>query len=110
MRVKMLKFITLFAVGGTERQFLYLTKELDRSRFDIRVGCLARKGDFLRDIEAMNLPISEYSISSMFSYGSLRRQWTLAQDIRRDGIQLVHAYGFYPNLFSIPAARFAGNC
>ena len=110
MRVKMLKFITLFAVGGTERQFLYLTKELDRSRFDIRVGCLARKGDFLRDIEAMNLPISEYSISSLFSYGSLRRQWTLAQDIRRDGIQLVHAYGFYPNLFSIPAARFAGNC
>ena len=110
MRVKMLKFITLFAVGGTERQFLYLTKELDRSRFDIRVGCLARKGDFLRDIEAMNLPIFEYSISSLFSYGSLRRQWMLAQDIRRDGIQLVHAYGFYPNLFSIPAARFAGNC
>jgi glycosyltransferase involved in cell wall biosynthesis len=110
MRVKMLKFITLFAVGGTERQFVYLTKELDRSRFDIRVGCLARKGDFLKDIEAMNVPISEYSISSLFSCGSLKRQLRLARDIRRDGIQLVHAYGFYPNLFSIPAARFAGNC
>src|SRR2546422_5724534 len=106
----MLKFITLFAVGGTERQFVYLTRELDRSRFDIRVGCLARKGDFLKDIEEMNLPISEYSINSLFSCRSLRRQLRLARDIRRDGIRLVHAYGFYPNLFSIPAARYAGNC
>jgi L-malate glycosyltransferase len=110
VRVKMLKFITLFAVGGTERQFVYVTRGLDRSRFDIRVGCLARKGDFLKDIEEMNLPISEYSIGSLFSCRSLRRQLRLARDIRQEGIRLVHAYGFYPNLFSIPAARYAGNC
>jgi len=69
VRVKMLKFITLFAVGGTERQFLYLTKELDRSRFDIRVGCLARKGDFLRDIEAMNLPIPNTASAACLAMG-----------------------------------------
>jgi hypothetical protein len=30
-----------------------------------------------------------------------------ARDLRREGIQPVHAYGFSPNVFSIPAARLA---
>lgn len=108
MRIKMLNFITLFAVGGTERQFVNVTRELDRSQFDVHVGCLARKGTFLKDIEAMNVPISEYSIKRLHSYRTLRCQYRLAQDIRRQGIQLVHAHGFYPNVFSIPAAKLAG--
>jgi len=107
MRIKMLNFITLFAVGGTERQFVNVTRELDRSQFDVHVGCFIRKGEFLKDIEAMNLPISEYSINSLYGYRTLCRQYRLARDIRRQGIQLVHAHGFYPNLFCIPAAKLA---
>jgi glycosyltransferase involved in cell wall biosynthesis len=110
MRVKLLKFITQLGIGGTERQFVYLAKELDRSLFDVRVGCLERKGEFLKDIDAMRLPISEYRITSLYNYRSIQRRFRLARDIRREGIHLVHAYGFYPNLFSIPAARLAGNC
>jgi L-malate glycosyltransferase len=110
MRIKLLNFITLFAVGGTERQFLYLTKELDRSRFDVRVACLSKKGEFLPAFEALNVPISEYSISSLYNYKSFRRRIRLAKDIRRDGVQIIHSYGFYPNVFSIPAAKLAGNC
>src|SRR5215472_17258320 len=105
---KILKFLTMFAVGGTERQFVYLSKGLDRSRFDLRIGCLSREGEFLKDIEALNIPVSEYRIKSLYSPRMLHRQWHFARDLRREGIQLVHAYGFYPNVFSIPAARFAG--
>jgi glycosyltransferase involved in cell wall biosynthesis len=98
----------MFAVGGTERQFVYLAKSLDRSRFDIRVGCLSRKGEFLKDIEAINIPVSEYTITSLYSPRLLSRQWNFARDLRREKVRLVHAYGFYPNVFSIPAARAAG--
>src|SRR5262252_7497650 len=105
---KILKFLTMFAVGGTERQFVYLAKGLDKSRFDIRVGCLSKKGQFLKDIEAMNLPVAEYPINSLYSPRMLHRQWLFARDLRRQKIRLVHAYGFYPNVFSIPAARAAG--
>src|SRR2546428_6279847 len=108
MPVKVLKFLTMFAVGGTERQFVYVTKHLDRSRFDIRVGCLSREGEFLKDIEAMRVPVSEYRIRSLYSPGTLHAQWRFAQDLRREGVRLVHAYGFYPNVFCIPAARMAG--
>lgn len=103
-----LKFLTKFAVGGTERQFVYMAEALDRRRFDVRVGCLLRAGEFLKDIEALNIPVSEYPIGSLYSPRMLRGQWRLAQDLRRQRVQLVHAYGFYPNVFSIPAARFAG--
>jgi glycosyltransferase involved in cell wall biosynthesis len=106
----MLNFLTVFAVGGTERQFVHITRELDRSRFDVRVGCLRREGQLLKDIEALNCPISEYNIKSLYRPATLRRQIQLAADIRRDGIQLLHTYGFYPNLFAIPAARLSGKC
>jgi glycosyltransferase involved in cell wall biosynthesis len=106
--IKILKFLTLFAVGGTERQFTYVTKSLDRSRFDVRVGCLEKEGRFLKEIEALNVPVSEYRITSLYAAATLRRQLRFAKDLRREGVQLVHAYGFYPNVFSVPAARLAG--
>jgi glycosyltransferase involved in cell wall biosynthesis len=109
-KIKILKFITHFGVGGTERQFLYLTKGLDRSRFDIRVGCMARIGGFMKDVEALNVPIWEYKTHSLYSYRTVSAQYRLARDIRREGIQLIHAYGWYPNVFTIPAAAMATNC
>lgn len=109
VRINVLKFLTSFAVGGTERQFTYVAKSLNRSYFDVRVGCLLRKGTFLKEIETLNVPIAEYPIHSLCSTGMLRRQWRFARDLRRERVQLVHAYGFYANVFSIPAARLAGS-
>ena len=100
-KIKVLKFLTHFGVGGTERQFVYTTAGLDRSRFDVQVGCLARKGPFIKDVEALDVPISVYPTHSMYSYQTVRAQVRFARQIRREGIQVVHAYGFYPNLFAI---------
>jgi hypothetical protein len=66
-RIKVLKFLTHFAVGGTERQFVYTTTGLDRSRFDIRVACMARMGALMKDIQALTVPIREYPINNMSS-------------------------------------------
>ncbi len=109
-RVKVLKFVTAFAVGGTERQFVHVTRGLDRSRFDIQIGCFRRSGPFLNEISALDIPISEYPTTSFYSYEAVRAQLRLAQTIRRERVQLVHAYGSYPNLFTVPAARLARNC
>ena len=56
----------------------------------------------------MRVPVSEYRIRSLYSPGTLHAQWRFAQDLGREGVRLVHAYGFYPNVFCIPAARMAG--
>jgi glycosyltransferase involved in cell wall biosynthesis len=109
-RIKVLKFLTHFAVGGTERQFVYTATGLDRSRFDLRVGCTARIGPFIKDIQALNVPIWEYPINSLYSCKTMRRQLKFVRDLRREQIQVVHAYGFYPNLFAIWPAALASKC
>jgi glycosyltransferase involved in cell wall biosynthesis len=104
-RIKVVKFVTHFAVGGTERQFVYTTSGLDPSRFDIRVACMARIGPFMKDIQALNIPICEYPTRSFYSYQTVQQQLKFARDIRRDKVHVVHAYGYYPNLFAVwPAA------
>jgi glycosyltransferase involved in cell wall biosynthesis len=108
VQIKLLKFLTLFAIGGTERQFTYVTKRLNRSLFDVRIGCMSKKGEFLKEIEALNVPISEYPIRSLYGPRTVRNQWRFTQDLRREGVDLVHAYGFYPNVFCVPSARVAG--
>jgi glycosyltransferase involved in cell wall biosynthesis len=87
-----------------------LTRGLDRSRFDIQVGCFHRSGPFLKEINALDIPISEYRTTSLYSYEAFRAQLRLARTIRKERVQLVHAYGSYPNIFAVPAAKLAGNC
>src|SRR5688500_20372353 len=60
-QIKLMKFLTVFGFGGTERQVVTLVRMLDRSRFDPRFACLRRWGHFLNEIESVcQIPVSEY--------------------------------------------------
>jgi len=107
-RVKLLQFLTLLAIGGTERQVLSLALGLDPSRFDVQFGCLNRVGDLREAIERSGKPLAEYRIDRLYGPRALRRQFQFARDLRRNRIQVVHTYGFWSNVFAIPAARLAG--
>jgi L-malate glycosyltransferase len=107
-RIRVLQFITDFRFGGTERQFVMLGKHLDPARFETRVACIRRSGDYFEEIERQGLPVSEYCISSLHDLNSVKHRLRFARYLRRHRIQVVLAYGFYPNVFAIPAARIAG--
>lgn len=107
-QIKLLKFVTAFGIGGTEQQIANLTRMLDRSRFDLRMGCLKCWGDFLGGIEKGRIPVSEYAINRLYHIWTFKQQMRLASDIRRYQIQIVHSYNFYANAFAIPAAKLAG--
>lgn len=108
MNAKVLQFVTLFATSGTERQVMNLARGLDPSRFDVHLACLKRWGDLLEQIEARGWPLSEYRVDRVYGGRALCNQLRFARDLRREGIQLVHTYGFKVNVFGIPAARLAG--
>jgi glycosyltransferase involved in cell wall biosynthesis len=103
-----MKFVTLFAVGGTERQFVNLALSLDPSRFAVHFGCLRRWGQLLEPIEQRGIPILDYQVFTFRNLKTIRAQLRLARDIRHHGIQIVHTYNFYANVFAIPAAKLAG--
>jgi L-malate glycosyltransferase len=106
-RVRLLTFMTLFAIGGTERHVASLADGLDYSRFDLEFGCLRRSGEFLTQLEARGLQVHEYAVRRLYGARTLAQQLRFAQHLRRRRIQIMHSYNFYPNVFAIPAARLA---
>src|SRR4051812_25811871 len=107
-RIRLLKFLTNFNIGGTERQFVQLVQKIDPNRFDLHVSCFERTGSFLPATEARGVPLTEYGIRRLYSPSTLRAQWQFARYLRENQIHIVHSYGFYPNFFAVPAARLAG--
>jgi glycosyltransferase involved in cell wall biosynthesis len=107
-RVRVLAFVTDFRVGGTERQFATFARALDPSRFELHVACFRRVGDFFEDVLPHVASVHEYGIRRLYHPATLLSQARLAHDLRRLGIQVFQSFGFYPNVFGLPAARLAG--
>lgn len=107
-RIRLLKFVTLFGVGGTEKQVMNLAARLDRERFDLRFGCLKLWGDLLDELERQQLEVTEYPLRSFYRPNAWRQMLRFSSSLRAGRTQIVHSYNFYANVFSIPAARLAG--
>jgi glycosyltransferase involved in cell wall biosynthesis len=107
-RVRVLKFLNAFGIGGTERHVVSLCRTLDRGRFDVRLACFARWGGFLKEAEEGRFPISEYRIGGLAGGRAIGQRLRLAAHLRRAGVEIVHTYNFHTNVFAIPAARLAG--
>ena len=107
-RVRLKAFVTVFDVGGTERQVVALAKGLDRSRFDLSLACFKRSGPFLPEIESLGIPVTTYPINNLHGLRALKEQLRFSRDLRRERIQILHTFNFYPNVFAIPAGRLAG--
>lgn len=105
---RVMQFVTVFEAGGTERQFLNLALALCDRGIDLRFGCLQRSGRMLAELDGRGVPISEYAMRSFYSARFFRQQIALARDLARDGVEVVHAYNLYGNVFAVPAAKLAG--
>jgi L-malate glycosyltransferase len=93
-----------FETGGSERQFAILAKSLSRERFQLHLGCIRRDGPFAQDFA----DIPEFRLGgSLYGWESLRTRLRLSHHLRRNGVQIAHAFDFYTTLTLIPAARFA---
>ncbi len=93
-----------FETGGSERQFVLLAQNLRSDQFQLHTGCLLRKGPFadgFADVPEFNMG------GSLYGWKSLRTRWLLSRHLRRNGVQVAHAFDFYTNLTMIPAARLA---
>lgn len=105
---RVMLFCDSFTHGGTERQLLHALRLLDRAKYDLYVGCLKRCGPFLANIESLGIPIVEYPLRSLFGADTVRWFFRLVDLLRRERIDVLHAFEFYGNVFAVPAARWAG--
>jgi glycosyltransferase involved in cell wall biosynthesis len=106
-RIPVLTFLTNFLIGGTERQVVNLVQNYDRARFDVHLACFRRAGPLLQEIDMAGVALADYPITTLPSPRTLWQQARLARYARAQGIRIVHSFGFYANVFAIPAARLA---
>jgi glycosyltransferase involved in cell wall biosynthesis len=107
-KIKLLQMLTNFHIGGTERQVANLALGIDPSHFDLHLACLRHSGELLAELETLRVPRSEFRIGPLYSPKTLWQGIRLAHYVRRNLIQIVHSFGFYPNVFTVPVARLAG--
>jgi len=106
--IPVLTFLSNFLIGGTERQVVNLVKNHDRSRFEVHLACFRRAGPLLREVDNSDVALSEYPITTLPSLKTLAQQGRFIRYLRAHRIRVVHSFGFYANIFAIPAARIAG--
>jgi glycosyltransferase involved in cell wall biosynthesis len=94
--------------GGTENQFMTLSRRLDPSRFELEFACLRRWGPFVDEIAERQIPLAEYRVTSFRSVRTLAEQARLFRHISRRQIDVVHTYNFYGNVFGTFPAWLAG--
>jgi L-malate glycosyltransferase len=90
--------------GGSERQFVALSRSLDAKRFHVRLGCIQAKGAFLEGMQLKQFPLG----GSLYGGKSWKTRLNLGRHLRREGIAIAHAFDFYANLTLVPSARLAG--
>jgi glycosyltransferase involved in cell wall biosynthesis len=90
-----------FETGGSERQFVSLAKSLDPQQFSLSLGCIQTKGP-LRDLfdEVPRFKLG----GSVYGWKSWHSRWQLARHLRKNHIQIAHAFDFYTNLTLVPSA------
>ena len=104
---RVLNVVPTLMCGGTENQFMTLSRLLDPERFDVEFACLRRWGPFVQELADRHIPLAEYNVTTFRSVRALAQQARLVRHIARRRIQIVHAYNFYGNVFAVPPARLA---
>jgi L-malate glycosyltransferase len=97
--------VNTLETGGTERQFVVMTRALRAHGNHVHLGCVRNRGRFadeLGDLAEFRLGGSSYGLQS------IRSRWSLARHLRKLGVVIAHAFDFYSNLTLVPAAKLAG--
>ena len=107
-RINLLQILTSFQIGGTERQVANLALGVDSSKFALHLACLRNFGELLADLERLHVPKPEFRIGKLYAPWTVWQAVRLARYLRANRIQIVHSYGFYPNVFTVPVAKLVG--
>jgi glycosyltransferase involved in cell wall biosynthesis len=108
VKKRILQLFGSFHIGGSEKQAVMLTKGLlEDGRFEIMAASLNNEGPLKRELSELG-DIPEYRLSSFYDRNFIRKVRECAEQLKRDGIDLIHTHDFYTNVFGIAAGTLAG--
>lgn len=109
MPVRVMYVVDHLKIGGVQTHLVQLLSRLDERRFVPMVCALKARGELRGALEAMGVPVFDGGLGpSLKGWGGLRVAWRLARLLRRERVDIAHAYLFHPNVLTPMAARLAG--
>ncbi len=107
-RLRVLHLINSFELGGTERQAVELLKRLDRTRYDVRLSAIQRKGPLYDKIAPLYPDLIEFPLNSLYNANAVRQLRRLRALLRAERIDVLHAHDFYAGWLGTLAALGTG--
>ena len=94
-------------IGGTERQLVQMALTIDRSRFEVHVGCFFADGFRAPALRAAGIPIAEFPVRSFMRWSAVDGAIRMRRYLKAHGIQIVHTFDVPGDVFGVPVARSA---
>ncbi len=104
-RIPILLMVRELGVGGSERQMTEVAKALDRSVFEVHVGCFRPAGMRGEELRDFRIPIAQFPVQSYRSPDGIREALRLSRYIHRNRIAIVHTWDYPLNVFAPVIAR-----
>ena len=106
--IRVLYAVDTMAYAGTQTHIAAMIRGHDRTRFLPRLLCLQEKGALGARLEAEGVPVEAYGLKRIYDCAAAREGLRLAAFLRRERIDVLHAYLFAAQAFCVPPARLAG--
>jgi glycosyltransferase involved in cell wall biosynthesis len=90
--------------GGTERQLTEIARALDRSLFEVHVGCF-HEGIRSEELRRAGIRVVRFPVTSFLRPNAMRGAWQLGSYLRAHRIQIAHTFDYPLNCFGVPVAR-----
>lgn len=100
-KMKVLLITRSMLPGGTEREVLLLTRNINRSRFSLLVASLNAKDSIADQLRSDGTPVLDLNFSSfkrVFNIINIIR--ILVRLVKKHDVQVIHSYGYEPSIFA----------
>lgn len=101
--IKICHIVDSFNIGGLEKTVIKIAFNLEG--YSQEIWCLKDKGVLAAEIEARGIKLREFNIEGGLNISSLN---FLAKEMRKERFDIVHSHGFYPSIWGLLIALFAG--
>ena len=106
--INVLYLIDTMAYAGTQTHVANMIRGHDRSRFNPRLCCLQEKGVLGVRLEEEGVSVEAFGLRRIYGPAAARACLRYISSLRRDRIDVVHAYLFSAQAFGVLPARLAG--
>jgi len=107
-KVKLLYIIGDLGYGGAEKHLTHVLRELDKSKYQPFVACFRKKGQYLPEIEKLNIPVINLGVGRIYNLKGIIKIFSISSFINKNKINIVQSYLYGANFFGAISARIAG--